>query len=301
MTLARIAVAATFFLALGHSALADTIWLDTGVKIEGVVTKRDDGLYSIKADNRVLVYRAEEVVAIEKNERTGALNMEEVQARWAEQDAALVAATGLNAEQRRAIEALLAELQQDDPSVRVKARDKLVGMQQQMDVFRYLEFLYPEASHLLAPPLIEVLAIIDAARAKPLITGALTHSFYGIRVHAIELLARMGDTTAVPQIARGLVDHNHEVRIAAAVALGTLGARNATLPLIENLKHADLRVSNSAREALKMVWGLDATQSPETVQDWESLWEQSGSGVANKIALADLQPLIAPEEEFQNE
>jgi hypothetical protein len=80
-----------------------------------------------------------------------------------------------------------------------------------------------------------------------------------------------------------------------------LGARNATPPLIENLKHADLRVSNSAREALKTVWGLDAAQVPETVQDWERLWEQSGSGVAEKIIVADLQPLIVPEEEFQNE
>ncbi len=301
MTLARTAVAAAFLLTLGTGAVADTIWLDTGVKIDGVVTKRDDGLYNVKADNRVLVYRAEEVVAIEENDLTGALNMDEVQARWAEQDAALVAATGLNADQRRAVEALLTELQQDDLSVRMKARDKLVGMQQQMDVFRYLEFLYPEASHLLAPPLIEVLAMIDAARAKPLIAGALTHSFFGIRVQAIEVLARIGDTTAVPQIARGLVDHNHDVRIAAAVSLAALGARNATPPLIENLKHADLRVSNSAREALKTVWNLDATQSPETVQDWESLWEQSGSGVADKIAVADLQPLIAPEEEFQNE
>lgn len=300
--IARTTMAAACFLGLGAGAVADTIWLDTGVKIDGVVTKRDDGLYSVKADNRLLVYRPEEVVEIEENDLTGALNMDEVQARWAEQDAALLAATGLNAEQRRAIEALLAELQQDDPSVRLEARNKLVGMQEKMDIFPFLKYVFAEASHILAPPLMELMALIDPERAKPLITGALTHTFFGIRVQAMELLARLNETGAAPQIARGLVDHSHEVRIASAYALAALGARNATPSLITNLTHPDLRVSNSAREALKTLWPSEnAETAPDTVEAWNALWEKSSSTISDKIAAADLQPLVAPEQEFQNE
>lgn len=298
----RIAMGVALLGALATGASGDTIWLNTGIKFDGIVTKRDDGLYNVKAGKRLLVYRPEEVASVEKNDLTGELDLEEVKARWAQQDAELTAKFGLNAEQRRAVEALLGNLQNEDLSVRIPARDELVAMNEKVGIFPYLLYLYPDASHVLTPPLLELMLMINPAEAKPLVVAALSNTYYGIRKQAIELLTRMGDASAADQVARGLADHNYEVRIAAAYALAAFGARKTTPALIELLTHPDLRVSNAAREALNVLWQAETGgQQLVAVDEWKALWEKSGASAGGKIAMADLTPLVAAEEEFQNE
>jgi HEAT repeat protein len=122
-------------------------------------------------------------------------------------------------------------------------------------------------------------------------------TYFGVRAMALDLLGRAAPPGSVPLVARGLVDHKPEVRIAAAYAIASLGARETTPALIGQLSHADQRVSNAARDALASLWEERlGDQKPATVDEWSAFWSaQTVSGAP--IALDTLEPLIAPEDE----
>lgn len=281
---------------------ADTIWLNTGIKFDGVVNQRPDGSYQVRAGDRLLVFRADEVAKIEENDRTGALDLDEVRARWAARDAELTAETGLNAEQRRLVEAALWDLQNEEDGIRLRARNDLIRMQEQFDVFKYLAFQFPQLSHRLSPHALETLVLLDAGRGRAVAREALTHPYQGTRAKAIEMLGRVNDTEYAAEIARGLVDHSLDVRIAAAFVLGALGAKAATPVLIGSLTHPDLRVNNAARDALNTIWRAETGgERLVTPEEWQKLWGAQAARVGTRLAAVDLKPLIDPELEFQDE
>jgi hypothetical protein len=285
------------------AAHADTVYLKNGVAFDAVVTERPDGLYSVNAGGRILLYRPEEIDRIEPNDRTGALDKDEIKARWANQDAELTRLTGLNAEQRRKVDQFIYALQSDSAADRKTARDTLIAMHEEMDVFRYLAYRQPSLSHRLAPWVLEAMFFLDAARALEPLRENTRHREFNTRAKAIELLGRMRDIESAGLIARGLVDFKFEVRIMAAYALANLGARTATPALIQSLTHPDLRVSNAAREALQALWKSEnGDTNPQTVDEWNALWAKRDTATLGEgISLATLEPLILPEEEFQNE
>lgn len=284
------------------AAAADTVWLHTGVKFDGVVTERPDGSYQVRAGERLMVFRKDEIAQVERNDRTGALDLDAVRARWAERDAELTAKTGLNAEQRRMVEAALWDLQNDEDGTRIRARNDLLRMHGQFDVFKYLAFQFPQVSHRLSPHVLETLVLLDAGRGRGVAREAITHVYQGTRAMAIELLARLNDTEYAPEIARGLVDHSLDVRIAAAYTLGALGAKAATPVLIGSLTHPDLRVNNAARDALNTLWRAETGgERLVTPDEWEKVWSANAARVGTRLASADLKPLIDPELEFQDE
>ncbi len=283
-------------------ALSDTVYLKNGVRFDGVVMQRPDGNYQVKAGRRTLVYRPSEVESIEKNEKTGEFDREAAVARWEERNAELTELTGLTAEQRTTVEDLMYRLQRSDPAERKAVRDKLISLQQEMDVFKFLAWRMPGVSHRLSPWVLEAMFYVEPGRALRHLREQATHTYYGTRAKSLELLGRLGDSESVQLMARGLLDHAQDVQIMAAYALANARARQATPALIETLKNPDLRVSNASREALQALWAeqVDANAPPRTVDEWQAVWAANAGGW-EAVALNGLQPLIDPEHEFQNE
>lgn len=280
------------------SAVADTLITDLGVPIDGVVTELPDGNFKVVAGDRELVYRKEEVVSIEKNAKTGALNMEEIAAAAKNADEELTAKTGLTAAQRARVDALMPALMAGEGAPYIQARDTLMGMQAECDVFSYLKLLCDEGVPAIQAAVFDTLIRIDLPRALPVVREGLTNIHSGVRAKAIELLGQTGMKDDAALIARGLVDPEFPVRIATSYALANLGYRAATPALIESLPHPDLRVSNAARESLGVLWkDILGDTKPTTVDEWNAVWSANKGG-NSAVALQDLQPLADPEVPF---
>ncbi len=296
-----IALAGTLVLGLG-GAWADTLVLDTGVQCDGVVKELPDGNYSVNAGGRTLIYRKAEVVSIEKNAKTGALDLEAVKAQWAQHDKELTEKTGLNAQQRQEVDKWLAALVGADERKILSIRDTLASMQKEMDVFRYIEFAYWDMSHLMAPIGLDILFFLDPARALVALRRSAEHPYYAVRQKALELLGRAHDRESITLIARGMLDGNIEVRIMAAYALANAGGKEATPLLIDALKHPDMRVGNSSRESLEALWKADLPDpKPRTVDAWTAFFNSHNTGLPPALTVEGLEPLIPPDQEFQNE
>lgn len=281
-------------------ALADTVYLNNGVRFDGVVTPVPDqpGLYKVTAGERSLIYRESEIREIEKNDRTGKLNREALLARWEEKNKRITEETGLTAEQRRLVRGLMFELKSDSVPQRLAVREKLVGLQSEFDVYGYLVTLYPELSTLLAPNVLEALYYLDAVRSAKLLKESATSNYFGTRAMALDLLSRARDRESIDLIARGLADHQYPVKIVSAYALAGLGVKEATPALISLLAHADQRVSNAARQALLTLWAAELGDNrPSTVDDWNALWAGQNT-TGTPLELAKLEPLSPEADEF---
>ncbi len=279
---------------------ADTVYLKNGVRFDGKVTERPNGLFLIEAGPRKLVYRPDDIKRVEKNERTGHFNLEEAKARAAKRNQELTELTGLTQDQRRIVKKLLFELQRSEGNVRHEAREKLKALQGEMDAFAYLELQLPGLSNRLQPPVLEAMFYIDGTRCLPALREHIDSGIPGTRAAAIQCLAAIGDIASLPLMARGLVDSTEEVRMAAAYAMATLGAKHATPALIELLRDTELRVAGASRKALEAMWKEAAEgKLPIAVDEWRTFWEAHAAG--EPIQLAALEALVAPEDEFEDE
>lgn len=282
------------------AAMADTLYLKNGVRVHGVVTERPDGIYKVQSGRNTVVYRPSEVERIERNDRDGSLDMEELRARWAEHDARMTERTGLTADQRRRVKDLMYQLQTDDEAKRHAVREKLIAMSEEMDVFGYLAYRFPEVSDRLSPYVLEAMFAVNPGQARAHVRDGATHVYYGTRAMAIELLARMRDAESEELILRGLADHSPEVVIAALYSLAQLGAKRSTPVMIELLAYPDLRVTNAARESLQALWRQELGDAPPgKVSEWTAFWQQQDG--SSELKLAGLAPLIPEEWEFQDE
>ena len=130
----------------------------------------------------------------------------------------------------------------------------------------------------------------DAARAaRPMLQEALKNNQYWVRQAAADALTRIGNLkpvepaqlslaasgsapvlieashqrkqSAVDVLVGLLADFDHELRFAAAEALGRIGQTNALTPLARSLKDADKAVRKSAAQAIETLRGKP---TPET-------------------------------------
>lgn len=285
---------------LGAPAWADTIYLNNGVRFDGVVTPvpEHEGLYRVTAGERTLVYREAEIARIEKNDRTGRLDKDDLRARWEEKNARLTEETGLTAEQRRQVRGLMFQLKTDNVPERIAIRERLIQLQREFDAYGYLRMLYAELSILLAPNVLETLYYMDPARSVDLLRESAERNYFGVRAMALELLGRLQDGASASLIARGLADHQQPVQISASYVLARLDVKEATPALIELLAHPDRRVANASRESLHSLWdGAWGDEPPRSVDEWETFWRGRSTQGA-PITLATLEPLSPEEDEF---
>lgn len=279
---------------------ADTLRLNNGVTVDGKVTQSPDGMYQLEVKGRTLIYQPGEVLSFEKNDRTGVIDRQAAIEEWKRREQELTEITGLDPEQRQRVEPIVDRLQLEEE--RVAARNELIAIHKELDLFKYLQYRFEEASHRLSPWILEALCYLDSGRAAPLARDCVLHPYFGTRAKAIEVLGAMKDTSSDLLIARGLVDHKPQVVYMAATALGALGAKAATPALIELLASADPRVRNAAKGALQTIWApAPGDTKPETPDQWQEVWKAHSALAGQPITLASLQPLVEPGMEFQNE
>ncbi len=283
-------------MALATAVQADTLHLDAGITVDGIVKVRPDGIFEVEAGGRKVLYRPEEVLQHEKNDRTGHLNMDEVKAQVAEELARLERETGLNAEQRARVDELVIRLESGSATSQLDARERLVAMNQEVSIVRYIKSMFDQ---LITPALLEAIAHVAPSDCIEQLERGVKHSNYLCRAKAIDLFAQKGYAPAAPLVARGLADHKLEVNLSAAYALAKMNERAATPALIELLSQPDLKLSNASQQALETLWKSEIpadAPAPKTVSEWNALI--SGKSISGAFTLSSLQPLIAPDEEF---
>ena len=281
---------------------ADTLYLKNGTCIHGVVLSDSNGVLMVQAGDRKAAYRSSEVAQIEKNDKTGKLDMEEIRERAKLREKELIETTGLSPQQHRLVHDLLKKAQNRDRDISEPAKQELAALGQKVDLFRYFRHFLPEYSPRLVAPVLEVLFRIDKVAARPILQEYVTHVDAVCRAAALLYLARSGDTSVIPLLAQGLIDHKDTVRLACAYGAGALKAKECTPLILANMKLPDPRLLNVGAMALEQIWSDEGhpvrfSQLPE----WESYWNEHASEVAAPYSPEALSPLVPEDAKFVDE
>ncbi|HOZ48624.1 MAG TPA: hypothetical protein PLO37_19980 [Candidatus Hydrogenedentes bacterium] len=275
------------------AALADTVYMKNGVQIHGKVISQDDKRIVLQIGDRKVTVRTNEAAKIEENEKTGKLDRQVMLERARQREEEMTEITGLTPEQRTRVKAVMQLLLSEDPNVRVDGQRKLVALAQEMDVFTFFAHYLPMMLPRFIPGVLDVMAAIQPENTIPILREQVLNVDAGARAKSLELIARLGDVEGIPLAARGLLDHEPLVQIAAAAALGQLRAKEATPVFIEAMKGFDVRVNNACREALSGMWSTPEQRVDHfNAGDWQAFWETRANSVASPLQPFLLEPLV---------
>jgi len=149
----------------------------------------------------------------------------------------------------RAVEPLVATLQDEDFKVRQSAASALGQLGDARAVTSLLERLQDESSEMRRSVVCVLGQLKDVRAVEPLLL-TLRDDNAEVRQGAANALGQLRDIRAVKPLLEILRDTNSEVRGSAASALGQLGALEAVEPLIERLQDENAEVRCSAANAL---------------------------------------------------
>lgn len=271
---------------------ADTLHLADGASIDGTVRKVNDNCVAIASGNGEIVYQLSEIARIEKNDKKGTLDLAVEHPAAIRHEQELERRTGLKAEQRERVLALVDRLAAEDTNERNQAMRQLVALQQKFDVFRFLKESRMGFGARVLPGVLEVMLALNRAESKPIIIETLGNPVPLLRAATLELAGRAKGVIGAETVARGLADVDLDVRIAAAKALADLQAKEATPALIALLSDTQARMRNAARASLSRLWSRsDAVVQYETPEEWTTFWETSRGAVGKPIELSSLDPL----------
>ncbi|NUM54384.1 MAG: HEAT repeat domain-containing protein [Candidatus Hydrogenedentes bacterium] len=279
------------------AAQSDTLYLRDGSTLDGTVSRINDNCIAIQSGNGRIVYQNDEIDRIEKNEKKGTLDLARVNPTALRHEQELEKATGLKAEQREKLVALIDRLGREDVNERNQAIKELVALNQQLDVFRFLKESRQGFGARVLPGVYEVMLALNKSETKAILYDSIDDKAAPVRAAVLELLGKHRELASVETVARGLVDGEAEVQIAAIHALAEMGEERATPALIPALSSANPRVKNAGKAALSRIWSKpDKPIQFETVDDWTKFWNESSATVGKPIELASLQPLyVMPE------
>ncbi|MCX8064062.1 MAG: HEAT repeat domain-containing protein [Candidatus Hydrogenedentes bacterium] len=295
----KIGIIIVYVLMLVLSAVAypDTFYLKNGIVFDGkIVGEETDNTLTIKVGNHILKYKKDEIEKIEKNEKTGEINIESYLKEWEEKDKYLTQITGLNKDQRVQVEAILGKLQWGEEIERAGAKDALLELNKKINIYPYLLYYFPSFSPNVAPHILEIMLKINKDKTVELLREKLFDSAPTIRAKAIELLASVRDEASKESIIRGLVDPDIDVCIISIQAVTYLGIKEITPVLVDYLEHPDMRIVNTSREALNILWkGTLGGSRIENIKEWRNFWENNKSLVSSPIFKENLTPLVDKE------
>lgn len=290
-------VAAAFVAA---PAFADTLHLSNGVRLNGEVSQNADGTYTLSVNGRKSIYRANEIVLHEKNELTGLERRQRAREAKKEVEQTQAEEWGITAEQSAEVDRLIRAMNSSDRTVQRKAIADLVAYGQRVDILKYLLSTLPSLTPQTYPPALEAFCTLaPKGTAQLALAEAATHLAVEVRAQAMRLMGNTKQSEAAEYLARGLVDPTMEVRLAAAAALGTLGAKRATPALIASLENNPLVVQGAVGKSLAEIWGDEASVPAEPdPAAWEQFWSTHKAAVGAPLALEALKPLVDPNQEF---
>ena len=288
---------------LGASAAqADTVYLRSGVVLHGQVVQDMGSAVRFRSGDRIVALRKSEIARIEENDKTGALDKEQLRKAAEQREKELEKETGLTFEQRAAINEALRAMTSEDGDGRRRAIARLVEMNRSAPVFVYLVNWLPGMRPIFVPAVLDALTAMDLRQALPVLRSQCMHLDGYVRAHALELLGEYGNHSDEPLIARGLVDPLAQVQVAAAHALGLRESRRATPCLIAQLENPDGSVRNMSLAALRHIWrDHEQAQTNETAEQWRALWSAAHAQTPDPIAPEDLRPLAGASVHYQEE
>jgi len=273
----------------------DTFTLKSGITFDGqIIDESADGIYTIQVGKKTFKYIKDEIANIQKNDKTGEINLDEAKKEWEQKDKLLTEKTGLNKDQRAQVEALISRIQWGEEVDRVTAKNRLLELQKTMDIFPYLEYYLPSYSPTTTQHILEILYKINKDKTIKILRDKILDSAPTVRGKAIELLAIAKDTESYNLIIRGLVDPDTDVCIITNYAIAHIGLKSVTPVLIENLNHPEPRIANSSKEALNNLWKIELNNKKiDNIEEWKSFWEQHKNEVTGPIIYKkDIEPLM---------
>jgi len=291
-SMAAIALVAAF----AAAATADTVYFPDGTAVDGVVTQPNPNCIQIESGGGKMLVQANRIERIEKNDKTGAINLSKTSPWTVKIDEAMREKTGMTQEQREEIVRIIDRLASEDSNERALSIRHLVAMQREVDVFAFLENTMSSYGARTKPGVLDVLMTLNREKAIPIVRSCATDQVASNRAAALKIMGEAKDVASLETIARGMVDVEDSVRVAAATALAATGSRRTTPALIAGLESLDQRVVNACMAALSALWNAEGTlvqfDSPD---GWREFWAEREAGIAEPVRLAQLEPLYVPE------
>ena len=132
------------------------------------------------------------------------------------------------------------------------------------------------------------------APAVPSLIASSRDPDVGVRIGAVGVLGKTGDSRAVDSLITALRDQDAGVRKSAAEALGKIGNARAVKPLITALRDQEAGVRRSAAGALGKIGNAKAIKSLISVlSDSEASVQRCAAEALEKIGKPAVKPLIA--------
>lgn len=291
----RTAVWAVSLVAMAVAAGADTIYLKTGVTVDGVIQKREDGKLIVKTGSRTVAFREQEVVKIEENDKTGAFDKKAAMERAKRREAELEAETGLPTKQRKEVQRILRKFLLDPPEEHERAKRYFVRLYKSVDFFPYFDLCIDSMFPPVVKGMLDVMYEVDAVRAVPTVRKVATFSDPGVREAAIHILGRVQDVQSRELVARALIDDDLGVRLAGTYAAETLKLIEATPLLLANLHQHNPSLQNASKKALSAIWSTEQQAVAfDDRNEWQAFWQANADRVPNALEPSMLLPLVPP-------
>lgn len=281
---------------------ADTIHLLNGTNIDGVVTRTENGRVFVSIGEQSLSFAQDEIANVEKNDKTGVISHEQLAAAAQRFEAELDQSSGVSSELRNKAAETLPKLASPDSEESDAARLTFLDMAKSGDVFGYFEWALPTMLPYYIPAVLALMSELNPEAALPYIRSQCAGIHPPCRAGAIRLLCQLQDKESLALIARGLVDEDFKVRLAACYGLRSLNDKRVTPALIQILANADPGLQNTAQETLAALWPAPSPDKAiEGVDAWRALWAQQAPSIPAPITLDALEPLVPAGVVFQDE
>jgi hypothetical protein len=278
---------------LGAGAAADTIFFKDGTSLDGKASQPHPNVVRLDVEGGHLTFPANTVLRIEENDKTGQystrINIHTVRHVTMMEELS----GGLSGDEQAELFQLMEPLNSEDAGERHRAAQAILAVGQEKDITDFLALVTTSTTERYLPQVLEILAALDPERAREVSTMHLTQQHPVSRSAALAQLARVAGADAAPTVAQGLVDHDPEVQVTAAMSLGQTGAREATPALLAALDSPHNRVRIASEQALRQLWGVADAQSP---QEWRNHWNEHQASVSSPINPASLTPLVEEED-----
>ena len=284
-------------LLLGTAAFADTVSLVNGSTVDGKIVSKGDGLLRINSAGEDFTLPLADVVSIVENDKVGEppISNEEIDRRAKARDQELLEQTGLNMQQRAAVDELLEIFFLADEESSKNAKRALIDMAKAgTSPLRYLKLRLPDILPSKVAYLLEAMVELDPDGMRETLRQYARSASEIARAASLRLLGKLKDRPSLELMKSGLVDENADVRIAAIRGVESLAVREATPALVKSLSDTDLRVQNAARETLSTLWSEVGKPPVNFLENagWQEFWKTKAAEVPGAWDPAALQPLV---------
>jgi len=277
-------------------AIADTVYFPDGTTLDGKVSYPNPNCIAVESGSGTMVFQADRVERVEKNDKTGTIDLGKTSPWTLKIEKEMREKTGMSAEQREEIVRIIDRLASEDSNERALSIHRLMAMQQEVDVFNFLVMTMASYGARTKPGVLEVLMSLNRQKAIPIVRDCATDQVASNRAAALKIMGDAKDVASLETIARGMVDVDESVRVAAASALAASGSKRATPLLLEGLANLDKRVVNACNAALSALWSTENELVQfDSADGWKQFWAERSAGISQPILMAELEPLFVPE------